>query len=399
MKEEGVKDVTRKFFGTLHNTYKFFAQYANVDGFDNSAAQIAVAERPVMDRWILSELNSLTRDVRESLDDFEPTRAGRLITNFVNDYLSNWYVHLTRDRYWGNSMSQDKLAAYQTLYTCLEIVARLMSPIAPFYADRLFRDLTAVTSNAPVSVHLAEYPKCNDALVDKELETRMELAQKLTSMVLALRKRDDVKINVRKPLQKILIPVTAELHSHLEPVKELIRDEVNVKEVEFVEGATSVLVKKVKCNFKVLGKKFGPLMKGVAAAVQNMSQEDVAALEQNGSFTFDINGTPATVDTTEVEIFSEDIPGWVVANEGTLTVALDIQLTDALKREGIARELKKRIQDSRKQNGLEITDRIRVRLNSDSETDAAVREYEEWIKSQVLAESIRSEERRVGKEC
>jgi isoleucyl-tRNA synthetase len=387
--EEGVKDVTRKFFGTLHNTYKFFAQYANVDGFDNSATQIAVAERPVMDRWILSELNSLTKDVRESLDDYEPTRAGRLITNFVNDYLSNWYVHLTRDRYWGSSMSADKLAAYQTLYTCLETVARLMSPIAPFYADRLFRDLTAVADpKAAKSVHLALYPVCDDSLVDKELETRMELAQKLTSMVLALRKRDDVKINVRKPLQKILIPVTPELRSHLEPVKELIRDQVNVKEIEFVEGTTSVLVKKVKCNFKILGKKFGPLMKGVAAAVQNMSQEDVARLEQDGSFTFDINGTPATVDTTEVEIFSEDIPGWVVANEGTLTVALDIQLTDELKREGIARELKKRIQDSRKQNGLEITDRIRVRLNSDSETDAAVREYEEWIKSQVLADSI-----------
>ena len=387
--EEGVKDVTRKFFGTLHNTYKFFAQYANVDGFDNSAAQIAVAERPVMDRWILSELNSLTKEVRESLDDFEPTRAGRLITNFVNDYLSNWYVHLTRDRYWGSSMSADKLAAYQTLYTCLETVSRLMSPVAPFYADRLYRDLTAVAQpGAPVSVHLADYPVCDESLVDKELETRMELAQKLTSMVLALRKRDDVKINVRKPLQKILIPVTAELRSHLEPVKDLVRDQVNVKEIEFVEGATDVLVKKVKCNFKILGKKFGPLMKGVAAAVQNMSQQDVAALEQNGSFTFDINGTPATVDTTEVEIYSEDIPGWVVANEGTLTVALDIQLTDDLKREGIARELKKRIQDSRKQNGLEITDRIKVRLNSNADTDAAVREYEEWIKSQVLADSI-----------
>ncbi|MBP5645797.1 MAG: class I tRNA ligase family protein, partial [Bacteroidaceae bacterium] len=387
--EEGVKDVTRKFFGTLHNTYKFFAQYANVDGFDNSAAQIPVAERPVMDRWILSELNSLTRDVRESLDDYEPTRAGRLITGFVNDYLSNWYVHLTRDRYWGSSMSRDKLAAYQTLYTCLETVARLMSPVAPFYSDRLWRDLTAVAQpGAPVSVHLADYPVCDDALVDKELETRMELAQKLTSMVLALRKRDDVKINVRKPLQKILIPVTAELRSHLEPVKDLVRDQVNVKEIEFVEGATDVLVKKVKCNFKILGKKFGPLMKGVAAAVQGMSQEDVAALERNGSFTFDINGTPATVDTTEVEIYSEDIPGWVVANEGTLTVALDIQLTDELRREGIARELKKRIQDSRKQNGLEITDRIRVRLNSNPETDAAIREFDEWIRSQVLADSI-----------
>jgi isoleucyl-tRNA synthetase len=255
--EEGVKDVTRKFFGTLHNTYKFFAQYANVDGFDNSAAQIPVAERPVMDRWILSELNSLTKDVRDSLDDYEPTRAGRLITNFVNDYLSNWYVHLTRDRYWGSSMSADKLAAYQTLYTCLETVARLMSPIAPFYADRLFRDLTAVCTDAPVSVHLAEYPKCNDALVDKELETRMELAQKLTSMVLALRKRDDVKINVRKPLQKILIPVTEELKKHLEPVKELIRNEVNVGDYSDRDEMGEQLYDTLFCEDSITGNASG----------------------------------------------------------------------------------------------------------------------------------------------
>ena len=387
--EEGVRDVTRKFFGTLHNTYKFFAQYANVDGFTNSEKQIPVSERSVMDRWILSELNTLTAGVRESLDDFEPTRAGRLAQDFVSDYLSNWYVHITRDRYWGSSMSDDKLAAYQTLYTCLETVSRLMAPIAPFYADRLFRDLNSVTGmDASSSVHLAKFPVCDSAIVDKELETRMELAQKLTSMVLALRKRDDVKINVRKPLQKILIPVTAELRSHIEPVMELIRDQVNVKEIEFVEGSTSVLVKKVKCNFKILGKKFGPLMKGVAAAVQSMTQEQVAQLECNGSYTFDINGTPATIDTTEVDIFSEDIPGWVVANEGTLTVALDIQLTDALKREGIARELKKRIQDVRKFIGLEITDRINVTVSSNPETDAAVLEYEDWIKAQVLADSI-----------
>ncbi len=387
--EEGVKDVTRKFFGTLHNTYKFFAQYANVDGFTNAQAQIDPAERPVMDRWILSELNSLVNDVRLALDDYEPTRAGRLISGFVNDYLSNWYVHLSRDRYWGSAMSQDKLAAYQTLYTCLETVSRLMAPIAPFYADRLFRDLNQASGlDKSGSVHLAAFPVCDSALVDKELETRMELAQKLTSMVLALRKRDDVKVNVRKPLQKILIPVTAELRSHLEPVMELIRDEVNVKEVQFVEGENNVLVKKVKCNFKVMGKKFGPLMKGVAAAVQAMSQADVAELEKNGTFTFDINGTPATIDTTEVEIFSEDIPGWVVANEGTLTVALDIVMTDELKREGIARELKKRIQDIRKQTGLEITDRIKVYVSSAPETDMAISEYEGWIKSQVLADAL-----------
>ena len=387
--EDGVKDVTRKFFGTLHNTYKFFAQYANVDGFTNSQAQIAPAERPVMDRWILSELNSLVNDVRLALDDYEPTRAGRLISGFVNDYLSNWYVHLSRDRYWGSSMSQDKLAAYQTLYTCLETVSRLMAPIAPFYADRLFRDLNKASGlDNSGSVHLAQFPVCDDSLVDKELETRMELAQKLTSMVLALRKRDDVKVNVRKPLQKILIPVTAELRSHLEPVMELIRDEVNVKEVQFVEGENNVLVKKVKCNFKVMGKKFGPLMKGVASAVQSMSQADVAELEKNGTFTFDINGTPAVIDTTEVEIFSEDIPGWVVANEGTLTVALDIVMTDELRREGIARELKKRIQDIRKQSGFEITDRIKVYVSSTPETDQAISEYNEWISTQVLADEL-----------
>jgi isoleucyl-tRNA synthetase len=387
--EDGVRDVIRKYFGTLHNTYRFFAQYANVDGFTNAEEMVPMAERSVMDHWILSELNTLIKEVSESLDDYEPTRAGRLIADFVNDYLSNWYIHLTRDRYWGSGMSRDKLAAYQTLYTCLETTARLMAPIAPFYADRLWRDLTSVADpKAPESVHLALFPKCDAGLVDKELETRMELAQKLTSMTLALRKRDDVKINVRKPLQKILIPVTAELRSHLEPVKDLIRDEVNVKEVEFVEGINDILVKKVKCNFKILGKKFGPLMKSLSAAVQNMSQADVARLERDGSFTFNLNGTPAAIDVSEVDIYSEDIPGWVVANEGVLTVALDVTVTEELKREGIARELKKRIQDVRKLMGLEITDRINVRLSSDPETDEAVREYEEWIKSQVLADSV-----------
>ena len=387
--EEGVKDVVRKFFGTLHNTYRFFAQYANVDGFDFSGKLIPVAERPVMDRWILSELNTLVRNMREALDDFEPTKAGRMVTDFVNDFLSNWYVRLTKDRYWGCAMNDDKLAAYQTLYTCLETISLLMAPIAPFYADRLFRDLNAVTGHIKAdSVHLAQFPQCDESIVDKELEIRMELAQKITSMTLALRKRDDVRINVRKPLQKILVPASAELRLHLEPVKELIRNEVNVKEVEFVEGAAGILVKKVKCNFKILGKKFGPLMKSVAAAVQNMSQDDVAALERDGSFTFDIDGQQAVIETSEVEIFSEDIPGWVVANEGVLTVALDIKLTDELKREGIARELKKRIQDLRKSSGFEITDRIAVRLSSGAETDEAVREYEDWIKEQVLANSL-----------
>ncbi len=387
--EEGVRDVVRKFFGTLHNTYRFFAQYANVDGFDFSEKPIPVEHRPVMDRWILSELNTLVKNVRDCLDDYEPTRAGRLITDFVNDYLSNWYVRLTKDRYWGCAMNEDKLAAYQTLYTCLETISMLMAPIAPFYADRLFRDLNSVTGHIKSgSVHLAPFPESDDSMIDKELETRMELAQKITSMTLALRKRDDVRINVRKPLQKILVPVTASLRSHIEPVAELIRNEVNVKEVGFVEGTAGILVKKVKCNFKILGKKFGPLMKSIAAAAQNMSQDDVAALERDGSFTFTVDGKEAVINTDEVDIISEDIPGWVVANDGVLTVALDITLTDALLREGIAREFKKRIQDIRKSSGFEITDRIDVLVSSSPVTDPAIQEYGNWIREQVLADTL-----------
>ena len=387
--EEGVRDVVRKFFGTLHNTYRFFAQYANVDGFDMSQPIIPVEKRPVMDRWILSELNTLVKNMRESLDDYEPTRAGRMLSDFVNDYLSNWYVRLTKDRYWGCSMNDDKLAAYQTLYSCLETISLLMAPMAPFYADSLFRDLNCVTAHKRYdSVHLAEFPEYDSTAVDKELEIQMELAQKITSMTLALRKRDDVKINVRKPLRKIMIPATAELRTHIEPVRELIRNEVNVKEIEFVEGTAGILVKKVKCNFKLLGKKFGPLMKSVASAVQSMTQEEIAVLEREGTFTFELDGKQAVIDAAEVDIFSEDIPGWVVANEGVLTVALDVTVTEDLRREGIARELKKRIQDVRKTSGLEITDRIIVYVSSNPETDAAVMEYNNWIKEQVLADSL-----------
>ncbi len=386
---EGVTECVRKFFGTLHNTYKFFAQYANVDGFTSLEAPVKQSDLQVIDRWILSELNTLVKGVSESLDDYEPTRAGRLTQDFVNDYLSNWYVHLTRERYWGNGLSTDKLAAYQTLYKCLETVALLMAPIAPFYADRLYRDLHVNIDGGKKSVHLALYPKYDKDMVDKELETRMELAQKITSMVLALRKRDDVKINVRKPLQKILIPADAVLRSHLEPVSELIRGEVNVKEIEFAgEGDNGILVKKVKCNFKLLGKRFGALMKGVAAAVQNMSQKDIAQLQENGEFTFNIDGVEAVVNTTEVEIFSQDIPGWVVSNDGVLTVALDIQLTPELEREGLARELKKRIQDMRKQKGLEITDRINVEIGADSKIEEVLGEWSEWISRQVLADRL-----------
>ena len=351
---DGVDEVRRKFFGTLYNTYSFFALYANVDGFTYAEADVPVAERPEIDRWILSLLNSLIKDVDACYNDYEPTKAGRLITDFVNDNLSNWYVRLNRKRFWGSSMSADKLSAYQTLYTCLETVAKLMAPIAPFYADRLYMDLISVTGrDNVVSVHLANFPVADESLINTELEARMQMAQDVTSMVLALRRK--VNIKVRQPLQCIMIPVVDEDQKrHIEAVKDLIMSEVNVKEVRFVEGASGVLVKKVKCDFKKLGPKFGKQMKAVAAAVSEMSQEAIAELEKNGKYTFQLDGGEAVVEATDVEIFSEDIPGWLVANEGKLTVALEVTVTEELKREGIARELVNRIQNIRKSSGFEI---------------------------------------------
>ena len=385
--EEGVVEVMRKFFGTLHNTYKFFAPYANLDGFHYGEAEVPVAERPEIDRWIISELNTLIKNVDACYADYEPTRAGRLINDFVNDNLSNWYVRLCRKRFWGAGYTEDKLAAYQTLYTCLETVVKLMAPIAPFYADKLYMDLVGATGRDTVdSVHLAQFPVCDESLVDKELEMRMELAQKVSSMGLALRKK--VNIIVKQPLQKLMIPVDAELKARLEAVKPLIMNEVNVKEIDFVEGASDILVKKVKCNFKILGKKFGPLMKQVAAAVGAMTQEQITELETAGRLTLDLNGTPAEIEAGEVEIYSEDIPGWVVANEGVLTVALDVTVTDALRREGIARELVSKIQNIRKSSGFEIVDRIAVTLSSNENSDAAIEEHKAYICNQVLADSL-----------
>jgi len=393
--EEGVVEVTRKFFGTLHNTYKFFAPYANLDGFHYGEAEIPVAERPEIDRWIISELNTLIKNVDACYADYEPTRAGRLINDFVNDNLSNWYVRLCRKRFWGAGYTEDKLAAYQTLYVCLETVAKLMAPIAPFYADKLYMDLVYTTGRDTVdSVHLAQFPVCNDSLVDKELEMRVELAQKVSSMGLALRKK--VNIIVKQPLQKLMIPVDAELKARLEAVKPLIMNEVNVKEIDFVEGASDILVKKVKCNFKILGKKFGSLMKQVAAAVAAMTQEQIATLETAGSLTLYLGDTPAVIEAGEVEIYSEDIPGWVVANEGVLTVALDVTVTDALRREGIARELVSKIQNIRKSSGFEIVDRIAVTLTSDEQSDAAIEEHKAYICNQVLADSLTIGEVAVG---
>ena len=385
---DGVDEVRRKFFGTLYNTYSFFALYANVDGFTYAEADVPVTERPEIDRWILSLLNSLIKDVDACYNDYEPTKAGRLITDFVNDNLSNWYVRLNRKRFWGSSMSADKLSAYQTLYTCLETVAKLMAPIAPFYADRLYMDLISVTGrDNVVSVHLANFPVADESLINTELEARMQMAQDVTSMVLALRRK--VNIKVRQPLQCIMIPVVDEDQKrHIEAVKDLIMSEVNVKEVRFVEGASGVLVKKVKCDFKKLGPKFGKQMKAVAAAVSEMSQEAIAELEKNGKYTFQLDGGEAVVEATDVEIFSEDIPGWLVANEGKLTVALEVTVTEELKREGIARELVNRIQNIRKSSGFEITDKINIVLSKNPDTDGAVNEYNTYICNQVLANSL-----------
>lgn len=387
--ESGVDEVRRKFFGTLYNTYSFFALYANVDGFTFSEAEVPVENRPEIDRWILSELNSMIKAVDADYADYEPTKAGRLINEFVNDNLSNWYVRLNRKRFWGSAMSQDKLSAYQTLYTCLETVAKLMAPIAPFYADMLYKDLTSVTGrdNDKVSVHLALFPVADENLIDKELEARMQMAQKVTSMVLALRRK--VNIKVRQPLQTILIPVTDdEQRRHIEAVKDLILNEVNVKELKLLDSTTGFLVKKVKCNFKLLGPKFGKQMKAVAAQMSTLSQEAIAEFEKNGQYTLDIDGVPAVVDINDVEIYSEDIPGWQVANDGKLTVALEVTVTDALRKEGIAREMVNRIQNIRKSSGLEIVDRIHVYLSKNSAINDAVIEYNNYICNQVLANDI-----------
>ena len=378
----GVDETRRKFFGTLYNTYSFFALYANVDGFDAKTPQVELAKRPEIDRWILSSLNTLVIGVDRELSSYDPTRAGRLIDAFVNDDLSNWYVRLNRKRFWGKEMSEDKLSAYQTLYTCLLTVAKLLAPFAPFYADELYHDLGGELE----SVHLDKYPVADASAIDHDLEERMAIAQKITSMVLALRRK--VNIKVRQPLQQIMIPaVDATQKAHIEAVADLLRNEVNVKEVNFIEGQ-GILVKKVKCNFRVMGKKFGKLMKGVAAQMSALDQDQIAAFEKAGSITLNVEGQEALVDVTDVEIISEDIPGWLVSNDGNLTVALEVELTPELKKEGMARELINRIQNIRKDSGLEITDRIRVTLAPNDETDAAVAAFADYIKGQVLADDI-----------
>ena len=385
--KEGVAEVSRTFFGKLFQTYSFLSMYANVDGFNYSEPDIPINERPEIDRWVISELNTLIKNVEQSYNDYEPTRAGRLIQTFVVDNLSNWYVRLNRKRFWGGGMTQDKLSAYQTLYTCLETIARLIAPIAPFYADRLYTDLhKACGKECKDSVHLDKFPEANRALIDSELEQCMELAQQLTSMVLSLRKKE--QIIVRQPLQCISIPVNnPETKARIEKMQQLILDEVNVKELQFVEGA-GMLVKKVKCNFRTMGKKFGKMMKAVNAAVTEMNQDQIATLEQNGQITLAVEGQDCNIELVDVEIISEDIPGWTVAVEGSLTVALDINITPELKSEGLAREIVKRIQAIRKDSGFEITDRINVEITDNSALKEAVDTYKDYISGQVLANDI-----------
>ncbi|MBO4659777.1 MAG: isoleucine--tRNA ligase [Prevotella sp.] len=387
---EGVDEVRRKFFGTLYNTYSFFALYANVDGFDYSQPDVPIEDRPESDRWILSKLNSLVKVVDESLDDYEPTRAGRMIDEFVCDNLSNWYVRINRKRFWGKDMDNDKLAAFQTLYTCLETVAKLIAPFAPFYADRLYLDLATATGRATAdSVHLEKFPTA-DGYEDTELEAQMELSQKISSMVLALRRK--VNIKVKQPLQRIMIPaVDALQRQRIDAVAETILNEVNVKQLDFAEEE-GLLVKKVKCNFRTMGKKYGKLMKGVAAAMGSLDQKQISQLENEGKLQIVVEGQTLDIDAADVEIISEDIPGWLVTNEGNLTVALEVQLTDSLRKEGLARELINRIQNIRKDSGLEITDRINVTIEPCKALQEACEEFGDFVMTQVLADSIAFEQ-------
>ena len=384
---EGVDEVKRKFFGTLYNTYSFFALYANVDGFTYKEKDIPLAERPEIDRWILSLLNSLIKEVQDALDNYEPTRAGRAIQDFVIDNLSNWYVRLNRKRFWGGQYDNDKIGAYQTLYTCLETVAVLGSPIAPFYMDMLFKDLNTATGRCGTSVHLTNFPKVDESAIDTDLEERMAMAQRVSSMVLGLRRK--VSLKVRQPLSKIMVPIHSDkMRRQIEAVKSIIMTEVNVKEVELLENTTGILVKRIKPDFKVLGPKYGKIMKQISSAIAQMSQEDIAQLESDEKFDIKVDGETLTLVRTDVEIVSEDIPGWLVTNEGTLTVALDITITDELKNEGVARELVNRIQNIRKDSGFEVTDKINIQISANDYSDNAIVAFKQYIAGQTLANSI-----------
>ncbi|MPL91502.1 Isoleucine--tRNA ligase [bioreactor metagenome] len=391
---EGVDEVRRKLFGTLYNTYSFFALYANIDSFVFKEEEVPYKERPEIDRWILSELNSLVKMVDESYNDYEPTKAARAIGNFVDEYLSNWYVRLCRRRFWKGEYTQDKISAYQTLYTCLEVLSQLMAPIAPFFAEKLFLDLNEVSNkykdnnqNSIGSVHFTDFPTVKENLIDKTLEERMQLAQKICSMVLSLRKRNNLK--VRQPLQKIMIPaLNEEFISQIEKVKELILSEVNIKGIEFLSAQNNVLVKKAKADFKSLGPKYGQKMKAIANAINAFSQEDISEIEREGKIYIDINGEKIELLKSDVEIVTQDIPGWVVMNEGAVTVALDTTITDSLRKEAIARELVNRIQNIRKEQDFEVTDFIIVEIEFNHLLDETIEQYSEYIKGETLTREL-----------
>ena len=387
---DGVDEVRRKFFGTLYNTYSFFALYANIDGFTGKEPEVPMEKRPEIDRWIISLLNTLVKNVTDSLENYDPTPAARAIQEFVGENLSNWYVRLNRKRFWGGGMTEDKLAAYQTLYTCLETVAMLSAPFAPFIMDRIFCDLNAVSGrHTDESVHLSTFPKADEKLIDRRLEEMMDLAQRVSSMVLALRRK--VSIKVRQPLMKILIPVLdPSMAEHIAAVKNLIMSEVNVKEIELIEKTTGIITKRIKPNFKTLGPRYGKQMKQIAALVAGFSQEQIAAIEAAPESTLEVGGEKITVTPADFEITSEDMPGWLVASEGKLTVALDITLTDELRAEGVARELINRIQNIRKDSGFEVTDKIRVEIEQKPLVADAIAHYADYIASQTLAVEVRT---------
>lgn len=385
---EGIKEVQRKFFGTLYNTYQFFALYANVDGFAFKESYIPLKERPEIDRWILSSLNTVVKKATAYMDDYEPTQAGRVIEDFVDEHLSNWYVRLCRRRFWKGEYEQDKICAYQTLYECIETLTRLIAPISPFFSDRLFQNLNAVTSrfNAE-SVHHADYPVADQSAIDESLEERMQLAQDASSLILSLRKK--VNIKVRQPLQKVLIPVlTASMKGQLQKVEDLVKAEVNVKEIEYLSPDNTFIRKKIKPNFVALGKKLGPKMKAVSAALAAFSQEDIGLLEKDGQYNLSVDGEPVILQVSEVEISSEDIPGWTVANKGNLTVALDVTVTPELEAEGNAREFVNRIQKIRKDSGFELTDRIEVMVSAANGLKDSLARFKDYICAEILADKL-----------
>ena len=381
---EGIEEVKRKFFGTLYNTYSFFILYTNIDGFSYAEKDISLKDRPELDRWILSELHTLITKVDKFYEAYEPTRAARAISEFTQEYLSNWYVRLSRRRFWKGDYQTDKISAYQTLYTCMVTIAKLSAPIAPFFMDKLYQDLNSVTQKeTSESIHLSDFPKFDQSFVDQSLERKMENAQIISSLVLSLRAKE--KIKVRQPLQKIMIPIANEQQKEeILAVASLIKHEVNIKEIQLLEDASDILIKQIKPNFKALGPKFGKDMRFIAAEVQNFTQEDISKIEKEQQISICINEKNITLELEDVEISSKDIEGWLVANEGSLTVALDVTITEELRKEGVARELVNRIQNARKDLGLEVTDKIKLTILDDQNLQAAVSENKEYIMSETL---------------